>query len=117
MSCSSERSVPGRQHLDDQRRHAYDGLLLNHLPLTATEIDQIGDDRRASWHQEVGGGVEDESLARELKRIESDLVRLYSTGFFKSIRVFPEPGNAPGRLILTLNVEEQKRGLATIRCN
>lgn len=48
------------------------------------------------------------------KRIQRDLERLQSLGFFKKVDINPEPGTEPGKVILVLDVEEQKSGLATI---
>lgn len=48
------------------------------------------------------------------KRIQKDLERLQNLGFFKKVEINPEPGTEPGKVILVLDVEEQKSGLATI---
>lgn len=48
------------------------------------------------------------------RRIQKDLERLQNLGFFKKVEINPEPGTEPGKVILVLDVEEQKSGLATI---
>lgn len=48
------------------------------------------------------------------RRIQRDLERLQNLGFFKKVDINPEPGTEPGKVILVLDVEEQKSGLATI---
>ncbi len=48
------------------------------------------------------------------RRIQKDLERLQNLGYFKKVEINPEPGTEPGKVILVLDVEEQKSGLATI---
>jgi len=48
------------------------------------------------------------------RKIQKDLERLNNLGFFKKVDIEPEPGTEPGKVILVLDVEEQKTGLATI---
>lgn len=48
------------------------------------------------------------------RRIQKDLERLQNLGFFKKVEINPEPGTQPGKVIMVLDVEEQKSGLATI---
>lgn len=48
------------------------------------------------------------------RRIQRDLERLQNLGFFKKVDINPEPGTEPGKVIMVLDVEEQKSGLATI---
>lgn len=48
------------------------------------------------------------------RRLQRDVERLQNLGFFKKVEINPEPGTEPGKVILVLDVEEQKSGLATI---
>ncbi|MBI3930120.1 MAG: BamA/TamA family outer membrane protein [Armatimonadetes bacterium] len=48
------------------------------------------------------------------RRVQKDLERLNNLGYFKAVDINPEPGTEPGKVILVLDVEEQKTGLATI---
>ncbi len=47
-------------------------------------------------------------------KIQRDMERLNRLGIFKKVEPDVEPGSEPGKTIMTLNVEEQKTGLATI---
>ncbi len=48
------------------------------------------------------------------RRLQKDLERLNNLGYFKHVDIQPEPGSEAGKIILVLDVEEQKTGLATI---
>jgi len=48
------------------------------------------------------------------RRLQKDLERLQNLGYFKKVDINPEPGTEPGKVIMVLDVEEQKSGLATI---
>ncbi|MCA9791127.1 MAG: BamA/TamA family outer membrane protein, partial [Candidatus Eremiobacteraeota bacterium] len=48
------------------------------------------------------------------RKFQKDLERLNNLGYFKKVDPSPQPGTEPGKLILVLDVEEQKTGLATI---
>lgn len=47
-------------------------------------------------------------------KIQKDMERLNRLGLFKKVEPELEPGSEPGKAIMTLNIEEQKTGLATI---
>jgi outer membrane protein insertion porin family len=47
-------------------------------------------------------------------RLQHDIERLNSSGYFETVNVEPEPGTEPGRVIIVLKVKEQKTGLATL---
>jgi outer membrane protein insertion porin family len=48
------------------------------------------------------------------RKLQRDLERLNNLGFFESVNISPEPGTAPGKVILDVVVKEQKTGLATL---
>lgn len=48
------------------------------------------------------------------RKFQKDLERLNNLGYFRKVDPSPQPGTEPGQLILVLDVEEQKTGLATI---
>lgn len=47
-------------------------------------------------------------------RLQHDIERLHSSGFFETVNVEPEPGSEQGKVVLVLKVKEQKTGLATL---
>lgn len=47
-------------------------------------------------------------------RLQHDIERLNSSGYFETVNVEPEPGSQPGKVVLVLKVKEQKTGLATL---
>lgn len=48
------------------------------------------------------------------KKLQKDLERLNNLGFFESVKFEPEPGSAPGKVVLVAKVKEAKTGLATL---
>lgn len=47
-------------------------------------------------------------------RLQHDIERLQSSGFFETVVPEPEPGSEPGKVVLLIKVKEQKTGLATL---
>lgn len=47
-------------------------------------------------------------------RLQRDIERLNSSGFFETVNVEPEPGSEAGKVVLVLKVKEQKTGMATL---
>ncbi len=48
------------------------------------------------------------------RRFQKDLERLNNLGYFRKVEPDPQRGTEPGQVILVLDVEEEKTGLATI---
>jgi outer membrane protein insertion porin family len=48
------------------------------------------------------------------KRVRNDLRRLHQTGYFTSVKVEPEPGTRPGKVVLVWRVREARQGIASI---
>ncbi len=48
------------------------------------------------------------------KRVRNDLRRLHETGYFTSVKVEPEPGTKPGKVVLVWRVREARQGIASI---
>jgi outer membrane protein insertion porin family len=47
-------------------------------------------------------------------RLQHDVERLNSTGYFESVNVEPEPGSEAGKVVLVMKVKEQKTGQVTL---
>ena len=77
------------------------------------------------WNDSKGKHrTKDETVLRNIRtkrgavisrdRLEKDMKRLDSLGLFKKIEPETKPGGEPGQVILVLNIEEQKTGMATV---